>query len=110
MAPEELELTAILVDGLATPEFDLGEYHDEYTAKLSRLIEAKVAGQELVTPPPAPEPQVINLMDALKKSVASLQKPARRRASKTSAPAKRPRSARKRAPAPSGRPAGAECS
>jgi non-homologous end joining protein Ku len=34
------------------------------------LIEAKVAGQEIVAPPVQEHAQIINLMDALKESVA----------------------------------------
>jgi DNA end-binding protein Ku len=44
-----------------------------YTEKLTKLIEAKVAGQEIVTPPAPEEGQIINLMDALKQSVAKAQ-------------------------------------
>jgi non-homologous end joining protein Ku len=57
-SPEEVNLTR-------AKRFDLGKYKDVYTEKLKQLIEAKVAGHE-----PAP---IINLMDALKASLAKAQ-------------------------------------
>jgi DNA end-binding protein Ku len=74
---EEQKLTDTLVDASLIADFDLGRYENEYVAKMRELIEAKVAGQELVTAPSAEEPKIVNLMEALKQSVAS---------AKTSAP------------------------
>ena len=72
--PQELQLAKTLIKASSTNKFDLGKYKDDYTEKLTKLIEAKVAGQELVTPPPVESMQVINLMDALKQSLAKAQK------------------------------------
>jgi DNA end-binding protein Ku len=66
---QERKLAKQLVDTMARDNLDLGEFTDLYTQRLTQLIEARVAGQELVTPPAVDEPQVINLMDALKASV-----------------------------------------
>ena len=55
------------------PDFQLGKYQDQYVTKLKRLIELKVAGQEVVQAPDHEEPKILNLMDALKKSVAEAQ-------------------------------------
>ena len=74
IAPEELQLAKTLIQASSTDDFDLTKYKDLYTEKLTKLIEAKVAGQELVAPPAQEQAQVINLMDALKKSVATVQK------------------------------------
>jgi hypothetical protein len=41
-----------------------------YTEKLTKLIEAKVAGEEIAAPPSQEPAQIINLMDALRASVA----------------------------------------
>jgi DNA end-binding protein Ku len=71
---QELQLVKTLIKGSATDKLDLSKYKDVYTEKLAKLIEAKVAGQELVSPPPAEHAHVINLMDALKQSVAQIQK------------------------------------
>jgi len=72
VSPEELHMARTLVNA-STADFNLEKYADLYTHKLEQLIEAKVAGQELVTPPATPGPQVINLMEALRQSVARVQ-------------------------------------
>jgi DNA end-binding protein Ku len=69
-AAEELSLTKTLLKSFLRREFSLGDYKDEYVEKLRSLIEARVEGKELVTPPPSEEPRVINLVDALKQSLA----------------------------------------
>jgi DNA end-binding protein Ku len=88
MAAEELQMARTLVKA-STADFNLEKYPDLYTRKLEQLIEAKVAGQELVTPPATPGPQVINLMEALRQSVARVQgaptEPTRNRASPAAA-------------------------
>jgi DNA end-binding protein Ku len=74
---------------------------------LRKVIEAKVAGQEVVTPPEEEQPQVTDLMAALRKS---LDQAKARSASKTpelaSRPAriKKPSTAAKRAASSSARP------
>ena len=78
---EELELTRQLVQALTREDLDLAEYRDEYTDKLREIIEAKVAGQEVVSPPAeAEQPQVVNLMEALKASVQRIEKPEKKMA------------------------------
>ncbi|HEY1603946.1 MAG TPA: Ku protein [Pirellulales bacterium] len=66
----ELHLAETLIKASLTKKFDIAKYRDEYVHKLRTLIEAKVEGRELVTPPGAEEPVVVNLMDALRASVA----------------------------------------
>src|SRR5262249_22945143 len=69
---EELDMTRTLVKAKTARKFDVASYKDVYTEKLTKVVEAKVAGQELVAPPPVQEqPHIINLMDALRASVAS---------------------------------------
>jgi len=72
-APDELELAKTLIKSATPKKFDFSKYKDVYTDKLTQLIEAKVAGQELVAPPAAEQVEVINLMDALRKSVQQIQ-------------------------------------
>src|SRR5207237_5069780 len=74
MSAGELKLTHQLLGAFEKPKFSLAEYKDQYVEELTKLIEAKVQGKELVTPPAPEEPKVINLMDALKKSVAAAKK------------------------------------
>ena len=72
VSAEELHMARTLVNA-STADLNLVKYSDLYTDKLEQLIEAKVTGQELVTPPATPGPQVINLMEALRQSVARVQ-------------------------------------
>lgn len=72
--PEELKLAKTLIEASTAKKLDFSKYKDVYTEKLTQLIEAKVAGQEIVAPPVSEHPQIINLMDALRESVAQAQK------------------------------------
>jgi DNA end-binding protein Ku len=72
---------------------DLADYKDEYLEGLQRIIDAKVAGEEVVAPVVAAPPRVVNLMEALKKSLnavsATKKKPAKAAVSKPGARRKR---------------------
>lgn len=70
--PEEMQMFKLLIGAASTKAFDYSRYKDTYTEQLSQLIEAKVSGREIVAQPHEPA-QIINLMDALKASVAKLQ-------------------------------------
>ncbi|MGD9644711.1 MAG: Ku protein [Pirellulales bacterium] len=67
---DELKLARTLVRETASDKFDWSKYQDDYTEKLTEIIEAKVAGRDVVAAPAETETPVINLMDALKQSVA----------------------------------------
>ena len=67
---EELRLASKLIEASARAGFDFAQYVDQYTNRLKELIDAKVEGKEIVAPPQEDETPVINLMDALRKSVA----------------------------------------
>ena len=69
----ELELANTLIDETTADSFDLERFHDQYTQRLTTLIEAKVNGAEVVEAPSVESPNVINLMEALKASVAKAQ-------------------------------------
>jgi DNA end-binding protein Ku len=71
---EEQTLTRTLLKSFVKKKFSLDQYKDTYVEQLRQLIEAKVEGREIVTAPAAEEPQVINLMDALKQSLAKASK------------------------------------
>jgi DNA end-binding protein Ku len=69
---QEKKLARQLIESLEGP-FDAKKYHDEYQERLKALIEAKLQGKEVaVTPHPQLAP-VIDLMEALKKSIADRQ-------------------------------------
>ncbi len=74
---EELELARSLIEASTAEAFDFSGYRDAHAERLERLIEAKLAGNELVDAPPANEPPpVANLIDALRESVARVTPPA----------------------------------
>ena len=50
-APDEIKLAKTLIEASTAKKLDFGKYNDVYTAKLKQLIEAKVAGKEIVAPP-----------------------------------------------------------
>jgi DNA end-binding protein Ku len=69
----ELELTKTLLAASKIKDFDFTEYRDDYVEKLTKLIQAKVDGEEIVEVPNPEEPKILNLMEALKRSVAAAQ-------------------------------------
>jgi DNA end-binding protein Ku len=77
----ELDLARQLIEGLVG-EFDPAELTSEYRRDLRAMLEAKLAGEELARPEPVPETPVVDLMEALRRSVAEAQerKPARKKA------------------------------
>jgi DNA end-binding protein Ku len=69
----ELEMARQLVASLVG-EFDPEEFVNEYRSELKAMLEAKLSGEEIVAPEqPAPAP-VVDLMEALKESVAQARK------------------------------------
>jgi DNA end-binding protein Ku len=72
---QEKKLALQLIESLST-HFEPKKYHDEYRQSLRAMIEAKLKGQEIAV---APHPQlapVVDLMEALKKSLAGGKQPA----------------------------------
>lgn len=67
---EELTLARRLIDSMSAP-FDLTAYHDQYQERLRELIERKLNGEELARPAPKAPENVVDLMDALRRSVAA---------------------------------------
>ena len=67
----ELDLALQLINGLASETFSPDRYADEYRHRVLGMINQKVEGQEItVSEAPAPRAQVIDLMEALKESLA----------------------------------------
>lgn len=89
----EVDLAVQLIGQLSSDTFAPEKYHDEYRERALGLIEQKVAGQEVVAAPAkAPRAQIIDLMDALKASLAAQRsKPGE----DESAPARKPPKAAK---------------
>lgn len=71
VSPAELKMAENLV-GMMAMEFDPSEFKDEYKKALEQIVEAKVEGREDLVEAPEPEAEtaVVDLMSALKASVA----------------------------------------
>jgi DNA end-binding protein Ku len=68
----ELKLAIQLTDQIASDEFHPENYKDEVKERVDALIKKKIAGQEISeAEAPAPKTQVIDLMEALKASLAA---------------------------------------
>src|SRR5712691_12455733 len=95
----ELDLAQQVMDSLVG-EFDPSELHSQYRSDLRQMLEAKLDGQEIAKPEPVPEAPVVDLMEALKRSVAEAKgrKTTKAAASKTKA-APKSGSGSRRAPA-----------
>ena len=72
---KELALATNLLEALAA-EFEPEKYTDEYRDNLLRMIEAKKAGEEIVATPEPQQAKVVDIMEALKASLAAAKKPA----------------------------------
>lgn len=81
---EERALAKTLIEASRIKEFDFASYKDEYVENLSTLIQSKVEGREIVAVTDPEEPQIINLMEALKASVAKAQTGPAKRPSRSS--------------------------
>jgi DNA end-binding protein Ku len=66
--PEEIKLAKQVIATFEGP-LNLADYKDEYREGLQRIIDKKIAGEEIVAPQVEAPPKVVNLMDALRKSL-----------------------------------------
>lgn len=67
---QEMSLAKKLIEG-STSKFDLSAYKDDYEAAVVKLVNAKRKGKPLPEPEPRrPRAKVVNIMDALRKSLA----------------------------------------
>src|SRR5712691_9656306 len=77
--PGEVKLAQQVI-GTFEGDVDFASYRDEYQAGLREIIDAKIEGREIVAVEEEAPPKVVNLMDALRKSLdsisASKKKPA----------------------------------
>jgi DNA end-binding protein Ku len=72
---KELAMAKMLISSLEA-DFEPQKYHDTYRDNLQRLIEAKIEGKKVVETPTEHVAPVIDIMEALKKSLAEKRKPA----------------------------------
>jgi DNA end-binding protein Ku len=90
----EMNMAFTLIDLLRKP-FEPEDYQDHYREALGELIEAKLKGKKVSKAPPARDPKVIDLADALRRSVAAAKRggegPKLRKVASRQAPARRAR-------------------
>ncbi len=73
---KELDLAQTLIRSLAAP-FNPEKYHDTYKERLESMLAKKVQGQPITTPEMPPRAaEVVDIAEALRKSLANLKKPA----------------------------------
>jgi DNA end-binding protein Ku len=66
--PDEIKLAKQVISNFEGA-LDLTEYKDAYQEELQRIIDAKIAGEEVVATAEETPPKVVNLMDALRQSL-----------------------------------------
>ncbi|HRG96811.1 MAG TPA: Ku protein [Polyangiaceae bacterium] len=69
--PIERDLADKLIEQLAQDTFEPSRFKDEYAARVLAAVDAKVAGNEVTFSEEAPKAQIIDLLEALKRSVAA---------------------------------------
>jgi len=72
---KELAMAKMLISSLEA-DFEPQKYHDEYRLNLQRMIEDKIEGKKVVAAPTEHVAPVIDIMEALKRSLAEKRKPA----------------------------------
>lgn len=86
----ELKLAKMLVDQASSDEFRPEAYEDEVKKRIQQQLKKKIdTGQEISAPPKPKSGEVIDLMEALRRSLAKGSKPARKAAPAAQRPAKR---------------------
>ncbi|HEX6362558.1 MAG TPA: Ku protein [Albitalea sp.] len=96
----ELQLALQLIDQISAESYDPAAFKDEEKERILAAIDEKIAGKQIVTseaPEPAPGGQIIDLVDALRASLAG-KKPAAKAAAPAAEPKER-KGARRAAPA-----------
>jgi DNA end-binding protein Ku len=82
--PQEVQMAESLIENL-TSTFNPEEYNDGYREALLQVVEKKVSGEEIEVIPEAEPSKVVDLMEALKASVAATKTPAKKPAAKRAA-------------------------
>jgi DNA end-binding protein Ku len=71
---KELDLAKMLISSLEA-DFEPEKYHDAYRDNLQKMIEDKIEGKKVVETPAEHVAPVIDIMEALKRSLAEKRKP-----------------------------------
>jgi DNA end-binding protein Ku len=70
--PIELELANKLIEQLNRTTFEPSRFRDTWADKVKEAVEKKIAGEDVQAAPEAPKAQIIDLLEALKRSVAEV--------------------------------------
>jgi DNA end-binding protein Ku len=70
--PAEIKLAEQVMETFAG-ELDFESYRDDYQVGLREIIDAKIEGREIAAPAVEAPPKVVNLMDALRKSLSTIE-------------------------------------
>jgi DNA end-binding protein Ku len=94
--PNEVKLAKQIIESFEGP-LDLSTYKDEYQDGLRAIIDAKIAGEEVVAPKEEAPPKVVNLMEALKKSLDAVSAQKKKSVKAVAEAEEKPAARRKRA-------------
>ena len=67
----ELKLAVQLIDQITSPSFEPSQYEDDVRKRMQAAIDRKIEGQEVSIAPEQPRAQIIDIMEALKASLAA---------------------------------------
>ncbi len=88
-SPAELKLARQLIDQVSSDKFEPEKYADEVRKRIQDLMKAKAKGQPIEAPAPRARAEVVDLMEALKKSLGQTGRRAPARAARREEPAKK---------------------
>jgi DNA end-binding protein Ku len=88
-SPAELKLAQQLIDQVTSEKFEPEKYTDEVRKRIEQMIAAKAKGQKIEAPAARPKAEVIDLMEALKKSLGQGGRRAPVRAARREEPARK---------------------
>lgn len=103
---QESKLTNALIEQLSQPRFEPENYVDDYMEQMQKLIADQVKGKHVAEVPEEEEPQVINFVEALQRSMKAVRSPAQKSVSRKSKPAAKRKSAPHKKPAKRARKTG----
>ena len=69
VAAKSLRLAKELIDSMTSDHFSIKAYEDRYRQRVLELISAKRKGKEIIAPEEEPEAPIVNIMEALQKSL-----------------------------------------
>jgi DNA end-binding protein Ku len=88
-SPAEMKLAQQLIDQVSSEKFEPEKYTDEVRKRIEQLIAAKAKGQKIEAPAARPKAEVVDLMEALKKSLGQGGRRAPVRAARREEPARK---------------------